>query len=67
MKISEIARRTGFASAKQLTMAFHHWQGMSPRAYRRLVQGTEDGPASGNNRVPGSMPPGEARHMSKLR
>jgi LacI family transcriptional regulator len=38
MKIAEIARRTGFTSPKQLTMAFHHWRGMSPRAYRRTLQ-----------------------------
>lgn len=51
MKIAEIARRTGFTSAKQLTMAFHHWRGMSPRAYRRSLQAAgEQGVASGDGR-----------------
>ena len=35
LKIAEIARRSGFTSAKQLTMSFQPWAGMSPREYRR--------------------------------
>ncbi len=37
-KIYEVARRTGFSSGKQLTMAFRHDFGLSPRQYRRSLQ-----------------------------
>jgi LacI family transcriptional regulator len=36
-KIYHIAQRSGFASAKQLTIAFHQDFGMSPRDYRRAA------------------------------
>jgi len=34
-KIYQVARRTGFSSAKQLTMAFRQHYGVCPREYRR--------------------------------
>ncbi|TWT87165.1 Xylose operon regulatory protein [Pseudobythopirellula maris] len=37
-KIYQIAHRTGFSSAKQLTTAFQQEYGMSPREYRRTTQ-----------------------------
>ncbi len=33
--ISQIARRTGFASPSGFSRAFHAWTGLSPRDYRR--------------------------------
>lgn len=38
-KVHEIARRTGFSSAKQLTNAFQQEFEMSPREWQRSVQG----------------------------
>ncbi|MCA9263752.1 MAG: helix-turn-helix domain-containing protein [Planctomycetales bacterium] len=38
LKVYEIARRTGFSSAKQLTMAFRREFGVSPRGYRRSLE-----------------------------
>jgi LacI family transcriptional regulator len=37
IRISEIAAHAGFSTAKQLTMTFHKWCGMSPRSYRRSL------------------------------
>jgi LacI family transcriptional regulator len=37
-KIYNVAQRSGFTSAKQLTIAFHQDYGMSPRDYRRAAQ-----------------------------
>jgi LacI family transcriptional regulator len=37
-KIYNVAQRSGFTSAKQLTIAFHQDFGMSPREYRRAAQ-----------------------------
>jgi len=36
-KVYQVAQRTGFSSAKQLTMAFRQHYGVSPREYRRAV------------------------------
>jgi transcriptional regulator GlxA family with amidase domain len=35
MRIHRIAERSGFSSAKQLTVAFHQEFGISPREFRR--------------------------------
>jgi LacI family transcriptional regulator len=44
-KICEIARRTGFSTPKQFTMAFHEWSGMSPRGYRQSVGDSSQHPS----------------------
>jgi LacI family transcriptional regulator len=55
MKIAEIARRTGFTSAKQLTMSFQQWCGMSPRDYRRSLQPGEVAAASSRRELNGTL------------